>query len=122
MDVLIDASGAHDPPGVLIQVDGHQVVVDLSQVAGGLHDPTISRVTWGLLTRNGESRPGGIITMVDGNTRTFFDQDLLKPYLRAYLDAKAKSDSDIAAAAARRATVMPSFDEVSSEALGPRII
>lgn len=84
MDVLIDASGHHMAPGHLIRVDQSQTVVDLSNVVGDLHDPTILRVTWGMLSKGGDTRPGGTITLVDGTKRTFFDYSILTPYLTAF--------------------------------------
>lgn len=90
MRVIISAEGEHDPPGRhLVKVDDHQRLMDLSGVRGTLHDPTILRVTWGLVSRGSETREGGTITMRDGTERTFFEKGPLKPYLDAFRAAQA---------------------------------
>lgn len=82
MRVVITDVGMSDPPTRLIMVDGQQTQVDLSAVAGTLHDPTIQRVEWGFLDKQGRSY--GVIFQQDGGLRTFFDQTLLSPYLAAF--------------------------------------
>lgn len=94
MRMLISAEGEHDPPGRhLVMLDNQQTLVDLSQVRGTLHDPTIARATWGLVSNGTETREGGQITMFDGTGRTFFDRGLLKPYIDAFHAAFAAAGS-----------------------------
>lgn len=85
MRVLISAEGEHEPAGHhLMAVDGHQFLIDLSQVQGGLVDPSILRVEWGPSVLATEVRDGGQITRRDGSKSTFWDRSALEPYLAAW--------------------------------------
>jgi hypothetical protein len=85
MRVLISAEGNHDPAGLhLMAVDGHQFLIDLSNVHGGLVDPSIVRIDWGPTVLATEVRDGGQITRRDGSKSTFWDKTALEPYLAAW--------------------------------------
>ncbi len=85
MRVLISAEGDHEPAGHhLMSVDGHQFLIDLSGVRGGLVDPSILRIDWGPTVLGAETRDGGQITRRDGSKATFWDRAALEPYLKAW--------------------------------------
>lgn len=90
MRVLISAEGDNSPDWHYVVVDGHGLLVDLDGIQNSpvdptsLADPTIARVTWGPVIRNGEAIEAGEIILVDGSVQTFFDRELLRPYLAAY--------------------------------------
>lgn len=85
MRVLISAEGTHDPAGHhLMAVDGHQFLIDLSQIQGGLVDPGILRVEWGPTVLVTEVRDGGQITRRDGSKQAFWDKAAIEPYLTAW--------------------------------------
>ena len=97
MRVMIDATGNHEPDLHYVVVDGHGLLVDLDGIRKSIVDPTsltspdIARVEWGPgVGRNGGGLEGGIVTMVDGSQRPFFDRHLLTPYLACYQAQKAK--------------------------------
>lgn len=89
MRVLISAEGAHEPPHHYMAVDNHGFLIDLSQVAGSLVDPTITKVEWGTRVLGTEVRDGGVIIRKDGSNRVFWDRAALEPYLKAW---RAKRD------------------------------
>lgn len=94
MKVLITAEGNHEPKGHhFMVVDKHGVLLDLSNVQGSLHDPTIAKVTWGLIQDGRQIREGGVITRVDGHRQVFFDQAPLAPYLEAYRARRAQIET-----------------------------
>lgn len=90
MRVLISAEGEHSPDWHYVVVDGHGLLVDLDGMQNSavdpasLTDPTIVRVTWGPTIANGTASEAGEIVRQDGSRQTFFDRELLKPYLAAY--------------------------------------
>lgn len=99
MQLSIISDGQHEPGGHhFMVVDRAGVLLDLSGVQGTLHDPTVTRIEWGLVRDGTEIREGGTITMQDGSQRpTFFDKTLLKPYLDTWT---AKMAANAAAQAA----------------------
>lgn len=104
MRVLISAEGEHEPAGHhYMVVDNHGLLVDLSNVLGALHDPTIRRVEWGQVQDGVQIRDGGTIIRQDGHRQLFFDLKALDPYLAAY---KAKLDELTAAKIAPVAAIV----------------
>jgi hypothetical protein len=90
MRVTIRRDG-HAPPFHHVTVDGHGIPIDLSQVKGSLHDPTISYVDWGVVRENGELREGGhIVRDGEPEPKKYFDRAALAPYLDAYERRKAE--------------------------------
>lgn len=83
--------GNHEPAGHhYVVLDGHGRLMDLSLVtAGTLHDPTMAKVTWGMVSLGSETREGGQITRTDGSRQTFFDRGVIKPYIDAFKAAAA---------------------------------
>jgi hypothetical protein len=95
-------NGDHEPPYPFMVVDGVGMHVDFSKVAGELWDaPTVKRITWGGAQRTPDGRYFGKVENVNGTGRTFFDAELLVPYLRAWKMRKA--DEDLKAALAEQA-------------------
>ncbi len=88
----------HDPPHPYMIVNNAGMQVDFSRVEGELWDPTVRRIYWG---QGMDGRYFGKIEMKNGTGRTFFDAQLLVPYLRAYKMRKA--DEEIKAALADQA-------------------
>jgi hypothetical protein len=104
MRVLISARKGHESPDpfthyVAVQRDGapgmRGCLVDLTGLQHSIVnpdsfvDPTITEVTWGLVTepdgRGGfRSIEGGRIVRADSGVQSFFDPALLKPYLDAF--------------------------------------
>lgn len=87
------STGNHEPAGQhYVKLNDRGRLMDLSQINGTLHDPTISKVTWGIVTRGAESREGGMIyRAIGGKPQAFFDKGPLKPYLAAF---KAAENAD----------------------------
>jgi hypothetical protein len=76
-------NGDHDPPFPFMIVNRFGMHVDLSKVQGQLWDaPTVAKIEWGLLTL--EKKPFGRVTLKNGQTRTFFSQDLMTPYVNEF--------------------------------------
>ena len=100
MRVMIDALGQHEPDLHLMIVDNNALLLDLDGLRhsaidpGSLTDPTVARVTWGPVVRNGSMTEAGEITLVDGTRRTFFDKQLLKPYLAAFEARRAEVERE----------------------------
>jgi hypothetical protein len=80
-------NGDHTPPWPFFIVDRHGLHVDLSKVDGQLWDPTVAKVTWGHLHPSGKTF--GTVRLKNGQGRTFWDKNLMAPYLAAYNAAKA---------------------------------
>lgn len=103
MRVLISGEGNHEPAGQhYMSVDNHGFLIDLSEVQGTLHDPTIARAEWGKVIEQGQPRDGGTIVQRDGHRQRFFDQALLKPYLDAYAAQRARLEAMAALPAAQQ--------------------
>jgi len=84
------STGDHKPEGHhFVVLDNRGRLMDLSQVRGTLHDPTITKVTWGMVSHGAETREGGTIFRVNGPPQAFFDRGPLKPYLEAFEAAEA---------------------------------
>jgi hypothetical protein len=111
MRLSITNDGKNDLPYMV--VDGHGFLLDLSAVHGTMVDKTIYAVEWGLGVFSGEAREFGVITRQDGTKQTFFDFNLLKPYIDAWrakkadlaaeqvaFEAKARADAELARQAA----------------------
>jgi hypothetical protein len=84
---LTITAGDHDPPLPFMVVERHGMHVDLTHVQGQLWDPTIASLAWGPTM---DGREGGKIVLKNGQTRTFWDRDLLTPYLNAWKARKAE--------------------------------
>lgn len=92
--------GDHDPPYPFVIVDRDGRHVDLSKVVGQLWDePTVSEIEWGRRATDG--RVFGVVRFKNGQPpRTFWDGELMLPYLRAWKMKKADDDLKIALAEA----------------------
>lgn len=76
-------NGDNDPPLPFVIIDrvGHHV--DLSQCGGELFDPpTTSRIIWGIRSPTGQTF--GRVELKNGESRTFWDEELIWPYVKAY--------------------------------------
>lgn len=81
-------NGDHDPALPFMVVDRHGMHVDFSTVTHQLYDQnTVAKVEWGLVDQQG--RLFGRVTLKNGTGRTFWDADLMTPYLNAYKATKA---------------------------------
>lgn len=90
-------NGDNDPAHPYIAVDRLGMQVDISNVHDGqLWDPTVARIEWGILDQQG--RRFGRVTLKSGQSRPFFDQALLTPYLNAYYHEAEKRGLGLAAA------------------------
>lgn len=88
-------NGDHTPVGhVYVAVDRFGMLVDLSGVNGQLWDaPTVARVIWGATDTQG--RVFGMVTLKNGESRTFWDENLMTPYTNAYAaEYKARGHGD----------------------------
>jgi hypothetical protein len=81
MRILISAEGQHEPEWHYMRIDSHGLLVDLDGIRhssvdpGSLTDPTIIRVEWGPVIKNGEmAAEAGTITRQDGQPA-----DVLRP-------------------------------------------
>jgi hypothetical protein len=83
------SSGGHVPDLPYMVVDGHGMLVNLSNIEGELLDRVVSKVTWGPIVVNGEAREGGTILRQDGTRQPFWDVNLLSPYLKAWRAVRA---------------------------------
>ena len=100
MSIIDIVNGAHNPALPFVIIDRQGLHVDLSAVQGELWYPnTVARITWAPIG----NRMGGRITLKNGTVRTFVDETLLLPYVKAYKDQKATLDQQIADAAAGQA-------------------
>jgi hypothetical protein len=96
MRIMISADGDHEPKGLLYMVvDGNGFLIDLSGVQGTLVDPTIKRVEWGPTVINNEGRDAGTIVRQDDTQQTFFDFDLIRPYVDAFNVRRAALMSNV---------------------------
>src|SRR6266699_2989643 len=93
MRVLITAEGKHTanhPFTHRMMVDLRSTLIDFAGMQNSavdpssLTDPTVLRVEWGIALENGEMRERGVITRIDGSRQTFFDKNVLAPYLDAF--------------------------------------
>lgn len=77
-------NGDHSPVGhAYVACDRFGMLVDLSNVRGQLYDaPTVARVIWGATDMQG--RPFGIVVLKNGQSRTFWDENLVTPYTNAF--------------------------------------
>jgi hypothetical protein len=85
-----DADGYPAPNSPLVIVDDHGIHVDMSTVPfGQLWDggKTITRITWGNQAVDG--RIFGTVLLKTGAMRTYFDPNLIDPYVKAWNLAKA---------------------------------
>jgi hypothetical protein len=89
--ITINNSDGHDPPLQFMVVDRFGLFVDLSKVHGQLFDPTVAEITWGS-ERTIDGRMFGRVKMKNGTGRTFWDPELIEPYLRAWKMAKGNHD------------------------------
>lgn len=88
-NILIDAVGEHDPPHCHMVVDGVGVLVDLSDLAGPLTDPLVTKIEWGpfgkdftqagRISRRSQNNATSLIEVKD-----FSNLEILGPYLAAY--------------------------------------
>jgi hypothetical protein len=90
---IINADG-HVPPLPLMIVDRFAMQVDLAKIEGELFDPTVAEITWGDKTDGGKLF--GRVRLKNGTGRTFWDPELLLPYLKAFRLAKADHDLRVA--------------------------
>jgi len=70
---------------VLMAVDNHQLLVDLSKIGAPLVDPTVELVTWGLQQDGPGLRTGGAIHRRGEHPQKFWDREVLRPYINAWL-------------------------------------
>jgi hypothetical protein len=85
--IAINNSDGHDPPLQFMVVDRFGLFVDLSKVHGQLFDPNVLEITWGERTMDG--RTLGRVKHKNGTGRTYWDPELIEPYLRAWKIAHA---------------------------------
>ncbi len=91
-------NGDHVPPHPLMIVDGVGLQVDLSGVKGELWAPTVARIEYGM-THQPTGRTFGRVVLKNGQGRTFWDVNLIQPYLAAYItrwtEEKAKHADNV---------------------------
>jgi hypothetical protein len=98
--ITINNSDGHDPALQFMVVDRFGLFVDLSKIHGQLFDPTVLEITWGERTMDG--RTFGRVKMKNGTGRTYWDPELIEPYLRVWKMAKGNHDLSEALAEQRR--------------------
>lgn len=93
MRVLITAEGKHEadhPFTHRMEVNGRSLLIDFTGMQNSavdpssLTDPSVLRVEWGPTIINAEAREAGTIIRRDGSRQTFFDRNVLAPYLDAF--------------------------------------
>jgi hypothetical protein len=96
-DHIAIIGGDHTPPLPFVIVNRTGMHVDIDAIDGQLWDSqTVASVHWGAQAPGGARF--GTVRLKNGTSRTFWDGELMLPYLKAWQVAKGKHDAAIALA------------------------